>query len=178
MIRAFSLAALTLALTLVSVPAQAGGGRASAQTFRAAAGGCQASASAQGGYCPAASAQTVYRQQVIRQAVPVMQYQQVQRVVEVPVQAVERQVYTEYVPAQQVVQQEVVAPSYTVQSQAAVGYAPAVQSAAAVSYGASASAVAAPAAVVEVQRAPLLRGRLFGGRGKTVTKSRSVTKTR
>jgi hypothetical protein len=168
MTRFLSIAALGLALCVVSVPAQAGGGRASAQTFRAAAGGCQASASAQGGYCPAASAQ-VYRQQVIRQAVPVVQYQQVQRVVEVPVpaQVIERQVYTYEAPVvqQEVIQQEVVAPSY------------AVQSAAAATYGASASAVAAPA-VVQVQRAPLLRGRLFGGRGKTVTKSRSVTKTR
>jgi hypothetical protein len=158
-----------LALTLVSLPAQAGGGRASAQTFRAAAGGCSQASAQAGGYCPAASAQTVYRQQVIRQAVPVMQYQQVQRVVEVPVQAVERQVYTEYVPAvqQQVIQQEVEVPAYTVQSQAAVGY------------GASASAVVQQAPAVVVQRAPRARAPLFGGRlfgRRAVTKSKSVVR--
>jgi hypothetical protein len=162
-----------LALTLISLPAQAGGGRASAQTFRAAAGGCsQASAQAAVGYYPARAAAAPairYERQVVEDVVPMTTYRRVQRTVVVPV--AEEAVMDYYVPEAPVFQ-EAAPPAL---------YAP-VQSAAAatVNYGASASATAAaaPAQPAVVQRAPLLRGRLFGGRGKTVTKSRSVTKTR
>jgi hypothetical protein len=173
MTRFLSIAALGLALCAVSVPAQAGGGRASAQTFRAAAGCSSASAQAAGGYCPQQAAAAVqYRQQVIRQRVPVMTYQTVERVVEVPVpaQVVERQVYTYEAPVvqEQIIQREVIqqaAPAYVQQSSAAVGY------------GASASATVqqaavAPAAVVR-QRVPI-GARIFGRR--SVSKSRSVVR--
>jgi hypothetical protein len=169
------LATLTLALTLVSLPAQAGGGRASAQTFRAAAGGCsQASAQAAVGYYPARAAAPAirYEQRVFEDVVPMTTYRTVRRTVRVPVPVVEEEaVYESYVPEAPVFQEA--AP--------AVLYAPVQSAAATVNYGASASATAAAAPVQPafVERAPRARAPLFGGRifgRRSVSKSRSVVR--
>lgn len=151
-------------LAVLATPALAGGYGASAQSQVFAAPQAQAYVAPQAALADVGCS---YGANVVQQDVYVPQ----QQVVTVQRQFVAQPVYVQ----RQVVQQQVIQRVPVVQQQVVTPYVQ-QQALANVGYGASA-ATFAPSGLA-VQRAPLLRGRLFGSRGKTVAKSRSVVKTR